>query len=268
MIRFPAMIAMGWLAFVIVSGPDTLTAAPAQTREWKTVRIGIDTANQPFSSIDPSLVPSGFDVSIARALCDRMKVKCDFVAATRAALVPDLLARKTDAVVASLAITEDSRKLIEFTDRYEALAARFVTGRTTAVTTVAPETMQGKTIGARVGSRYAAYLAEAFASKGVTIKLFNTDAEAEAELAGGRISAVLGGAVELYRWFEAGSGGRCCRFVAQEVRAPKTLGDGAGIGVRKEDGELRGMFNKALADILRDGTYEKINAGYFNFLIY
>jgi polar amino acid transport system substrate-binding protein len=250
-----------------MSSTERAIAAPA-AKDWKTVRIGIDGFNPPFSSIDPDQGPAGFDVAIAKALCDRIKARCDFVPAARGALLGDLQTRRSDAVVASLAITDERRKTVDFTDKYYTLTARFAVARTSGLTDVSIDTLRGKMIGAVEGSTFATYLTDIYGAKGAIIKLYHTDAEAESDLRSGHVSAVFGSSIQLYRWFEDGPGGRCCRFVGPEIRSPKILGDGAGIAIRKEDGDLRELFNKALADILRDGTYEKINAMYFNFLIY
>jgi polar amino acid transport system substrate-binding protein len=265
--RFGAMIACSRLpAALVVSIVATAvlliaTVGAAEARDWRMVRIGIDRSNPPFSSLDSDQVPAGFDVAIAQALCDRMKVTCQFVADARDALIPDLIAHKTDAVVASLVITEELKKTVDFTDKYYTISARFVTSVTSGLTDNSADAMHGKTVGAVAGSRYAAYLTEVYAPKGVAVKLYRTEAE-------GRIAAILASPFGLYHWFETGSGGRCCAFLGPDVRSIRYFGEGAGIAIRREDGDLRDMFNRALADTLRDGTYEKINAMYFNFLVY
>jgi polar amino acid transport system substrate-binding protein len=143
-----------------------------------------------------------------------------------------------------------------------------VISRTSALTAISPEALRGKSVGAIEGTQYATYLADVYAPKGATVKLYRTEADARTDLRDGNIAALFGGAIRLYRWLDEGASGRCCRFLGPSVRSPKILGEGAGIAIRKEDGDLREMFNRALADILRDGTYDKINAMYFNFLIY
>ena len=261
LIRFGAMACIAGLLAV-----PSLAAPPL--KDWRTVRIGIDSANPPFSSVSPDQVPSGFDVAIAKALCDHMKVTCIFVPEARDALLPALLLRRSDAVVSSVLITEDGKKAVDFTDKYYSMAARFAVTTASGLTDISPDAMQSKSVGAVQGSRFAVYLTEVYAPKGAIVKLYKTEAEAFADMRDGRLNALLGGAIRLYRWFDEGTGGRCCRFAGPDIRNLKYLGEGAGIAIRKEDGELRDMFNKALADILRDGTYEKVNAGYFNFLVY
>jgi polar amino acid transport system substrate-binding protein len=262
--RLRTFLAMIILASATVSSS---MAAPV-VKDWKTVRIGIDSFNPPFSSIDPDQGPNGFDVAMARTLCERIKARCDFVPAARGALLGDLMARRSDAVIASMAITDERRKTVDFTDKYYTITGRFAVSRTSGIADVSTEKMRGKAIGAAEGSPFATYVTEVYGAKGAIVKLYRTDSEAEADLRAGRLAVVFGSAIRLYRWFDEGTSGQCCRFVGPEIRSPKVLGEGAGIAIRKEDGDLRELFNRAIADILRDGTYEKVNAMYFNFLIY
>ncbi len=253
------------IVLLVLLSPPAVAAPP---KDWKTVRIGLDLLNPPFSTLDADQQPTGFDVAIAKALCERMRVTCTFIPNRREMLVPDLLARKTDAVVASLAIVDDLKKTVDFSDRYRATSARMITTETSGVTNLAAETLRGKTVGALQGTRYATFLGEVYGAKGTIVKLYANEADAENDVARERIAAYIGDPLQLYRWFESGAGGRCCQFVGQEIRNARYLGDGAGIAVRKEDGDLRDMINRALADLLRDGSYEKINAMYFHFSVY
>ena len=62
--------------------------------------------------------------------------------------------------------------------------------------------------------------------------------------------------------------GQCCEYIGEDVQSEKHFGKGAGIALRQGEDELKGAFNKALAEIIADGTYKKINDKYFPFSIY
>src|SRR3954454_4871853 len=81
-----------------------LLGAPAAA-EIKTVRIGTEGGNPPFNSVGASGRLVGFDIDIAKALCDRMQVQCSFVRQDWNGLIPALLAGKFDAIAASMSIT-------------------------------------------------------------------------------------------------------------------------------------------------------------------
>mgnify|MGYP001767220339 CR=1 FL=1 len=100
------------------------------------------------------------------------------------------------------------------------------------------------------------------------MKLYPTQDEANADLVGGRLDLVLADSVVLYEWMEKTDDGKCCKFVGNPIKDVKYFGEGAGIAIRKDEPELKEMFNKAIKDIIANGTYQKINDKYFPFSVY
>ncbi len=268
MYRCSAFLRKWALILLIVFADHSVVLAASSAKDWKVVRIGIDAYNAPFSSVDSALIPNGFDIDIAKALCSRMSVTCEFVPASREALLPNLLLRRIDAVLSAAAVTDDQRNTLSFSNKYYSLEGRFVVNRTSDSVDTSPEALRGKVVGAVAGTPYASYVSNVYGSKGIAVKLYKSEPDAFTDLRDGRLSLLLGGSVPLYHWFKEGNASRCCRFLGQSIRNTKYLGDGAGIAVRKEDADLATLFNKAIEDILRDGTYEKINAVYFDFFVY
>ena len=257
--KFLAKLAAAAAMVVAVSGA-------ADAKDWTTVRIGSEGAYPPFNFFDSNNELQGFDIDIAKALCERMKVECTFVAQDWDGIIPALLANKYDAIIASMSNTEERRKKVAFTDKYYQTPARFVAPKTTTITDTSPEALAGKTLGAQSSTIHANYLEDKY--KNSTIKLYATQDEANLDLASGRLDAVLADSVVLYEWVAKTEDGKCCDFVGGSYTDPKYFGDGAGIAIRQGDTDLKDMFNKALKEIIADGTYEKINAKYFPFSIY
>ena len=83
-------------------------------------------------------------------------------------------------------------------------------------------------------------------------------------LASGEVDAVFGDKVQLWLWSQKPEG-KCCEVVGQDVKDTQTLGIGVSAGLRREDIKLRDAFNKALGEMISDGTYKKINDKYFPF---
>jgi polar amino acid transport system substrate-binding protein len=108
------------------------------------------------------------------------------------------------------------------------------------------------------------YLEEKY--KDSEIKLYPTQDEANADLANGRLDTILADKFVLYEWLEKTDAGKCCKFVGPDLKDVNP--EGTGIAVRKEDNELREALNKAIKEIVDDGTYKKINEKYFPFNIY
>ncbi len=230
------------------------------------VRIGTEGAYPPFNYYDSNKELQGFDVEIAKAICDKMAVKCEFVAQDWDGIIPALLANKYDAIVASMSITEERKKQVDFTDKYYNTPARFIVRKDADNKDVSPEGLKGKTVGAQSATIHANYLEGEYPDS--ELKLYGTQDEANLDLVAGRLDAVLADSIVLYEWLEKTDDGKCCEFVGEPLTDPTYFGDGAGIAVRKEDQDLKKMMNDALAAIIEDGTYEKINQKYFPFSIY
>jgi polar amino acid transport system substrate-binding protein len=241
-------------------------AAGAASAEWKKVRIGTEGAYPPYNFIDSAGQLQGFDIDIAKALCEKMKVECEFVAQDWDGMIPALLAKKYDAIVASMSITEERKKKVDFTEKYYNVGAKFIVRKDGGITETTPEAMKGKTIGAQSATIHANYLEEVY--KDSEIKLYGTQDEANADLAAGRLDAGLADAVALWEWSEKTEDGKCCQLIGPFYNDPKWFGLGAGIAVRKEDQDLKDMLNKAIKEIRQDGTYKKINDKFFPFDVY
>jgi polar amino acid transport system substrate-binding protein len=239
----------------------TTAAMPAAAKDWTTVRVGIEAAYPPFNGYNAANELVGFDVDIANALCAKMEVDCTFVAQDWDGIIPALLAGKYDAIVSSMSITEERQKVVDFTDKYYTNALTFVAPQDAGITDVSPSGLAGKTLGAQSSTVSAAYLEEHY--KDSDIKLYPTQDDAYLDLASGRLDAVLADVGPSNLWL-ASSDGQCCAFAGEAV----VKDDQIGIAIRKDDPDLKAMFNKALAAIVADGTYAQINEKYFPFSIY
>lgn len=223
------------------------------------LRIGTEGAYPPFNQIDPSGELIGFDIDIAQALCNNMKVTCEFVRQDWDGIIPGLLARKYDAIVASMSITEERRQAVAFTDPYVSNKLRFVAAEGAELD---PANLKGKVIGAQRATISASYL-EDHPIKGAKVKLYDTQENAYLDLASGRVDALLADMLVSWEWLNS-EAGRGFAFLGE----PIDLGDRFGIAVRKGDTELLARLNTALAEIIADGTYKELNAKYFPFPIY
>jgi polar amino acid transport system substrate-binding protein len=231
-----------------------------------TIRIGTEGAYPPFNFTDSdSGELKGFDIDIAKALCAEMNAECTFVAQDWDGIIPALLANKYDAIVASMSITDERKEKVDFSDKYYSTPPALIAPKNTDLTETTPAALTGKTIGAQSSTTHATFLEDTYA--GSTIRLYPTQDEANADLAAGRLDAVAADSVVLgeYLKTDAGSGSK---LVGMMENDPKYFGDGAGIAIRKGDDELRERFNKAIAAIRANGTYEKVQAKYFDFDVY
>ena len=224
------------------------------------VRFVTEGAWAPFNFIDSAGMPQGFDVDIARALCSRMEADCEILTQDWDGLIPGLKVRKFDAIIASMSITEDRLKVVDFTNKYYSGGLRFM-GRVGE--TFDSNDLAGKTIGAQRSTLAAQYLEDNFMGK-ADLKFYDNQDNVYLDLLSGRLDIVLSDELPTYNWLKTAEGASKFEFKGNSFMK----NDEIGIAVRKGDTKLKEKLNKALDEMIADGTYQKINARYFPFSIY
>lgn len=242
-----------------------MLAAPAMAKDWKTVRVGTEGAYPPFNRVDENGKLQGFDIDIANALCESMGVTCDFVVQDWDGLIPGLLAKKYDCIIASMSMTPERKERVDFTDKYYQTPAKFVAAKGSHFD-ISKAGLKGKAVGVQGGTTHENFVTDKFGDV-VTIKPYKTLDEACSDLAIGRVDLVLGDSVAFVE-FLGSADGKNYGFTGPGYTDVAYFGEGIGIAVRKENPELTKMLSKAITAIRADGSYKTINAKYFDFDIY
>jgi lysine-arginine-ornithine-binding protein len=229
------------------------------------LRIATEGAYPPFNSIDKDGKLVGFDIDIANALCERMNMICTIEAQAWDGIIPGLLDRKYDAIIASMAITDRRKEQVSFTDKYYSTSARFV-AHTNAKIEISALGLRGKRVGVQRATVFEAYLRARFPD--AVPVLYDTQENADDDLSAGKIDLVLADWVQLSQDFLKSDEGKDFEFTGPPQVDPEILGEGAGIALRKDDQQLLADFNQALREIRADGTYKRLNDKYFDFDIY
>lgn len=224
------------------------------------IRFATEGAWAPFNFIDSSGKPQGFDVDIANALCAKLDAECSMQTQDWDGLIPALKVKKFDAIIASMSITAERAKQVDFSDHYYSGGLRYVAAENQAFDT-SNNGLKGKVIGAQRATIAGLYLEDNMADV-VTIKLYDTNDNVYLDLKSGRLDGALSDELPTYEWLKSDAA-KGFEFKG----AAFSKDDKIGIAVRKGD-KLRAQLNKALAEIIADGTYAKINAKYFPFPIY
>jgi lysine-arginine-ornithine-binding protein len=241
----------------VAFGLAALAGAGAASAQ-DTLRIGTEAAYKPFAWVLPSGELTGFDIDVARALCTEMGVECEIINQAFDGLIPALNAKKIDAIVASMSITEDRLNAIDFAGPYYVVPALFIAPEDSGIELTA-EGLDGKYVGVQRGSTMANYVKEHFPD--ARIQLYDTSDAANLDLASGRVDLVFADSVVLREFLETPDGAGFAP-VGEPVYDTEILGAGAGIGVRKGDTELKEKFETALAAIIASGEYQTINDTY------
>lgn len=246
--------------FATAAAVVTLGATPALA-----LNICVEGAYPPFSetAADGSMV--GFDIDITNALCAEMGEDCTLLKTDWDGIIPALLEKKCDAIVASMSITPDRQQVIDFTKKYYQSPAMFVAKEGAGIEDTA-EGLAGKVVGVQRGAIHHDFMEKVFPD--VQITLYASQDEAYLDLMSGRVDAVIADSVAISDGFLNTEQGEGYAFFGQSWAIPEIHGEGAGIGVRKEDGELRDRLSAAIEAIRASGVYDEIADKYFDFDIY
>ena len=233
----------------------------------KTLRIGNDPTYPPFESKNAQGELVGFDIDLANEICKRIAARCNYVESDFDALIPSLKAKKIDFIISSLSITEKRQQEIAFSDKLYAANARLVAPKGAKLEPT-PESLKGKNIGLLQGTTQETYANQYWRPKGVTITPYANQDLVYQDLNAGRIDAAFQDEVQASEGFLKQPVGKDYGFAGPAVKDDKIFGVGTGIGLRKEDSELKAAIDKAFAEIRKEGTYDKIAKKYFDFNIY
>jgi ABC-type amino acid transport substrate-binding protein len=216
----------------------------------------------PFNYLDRKGLPAGFEMELAQEACQRMKAECEFVAVAWDELVPGLLAKKFDVIMSSMQITTERRRRMGMSRQYYLSPGAFIAHKG-APFDGPPSLLRNKRIGIQVDSMHADWADMSF-RRSAQLRRYATVTDALDALARNEVDAVFGDKAQLWLWSQKPEG-NCCEIIGDNIKHRPTLGMGAAAGLRREDVKLREALNKALGEIMGDGTYRQINEKYFPF---
>ena len=232
------------------------------------LKIATEGAYRPFNYVKPDGTLAGFDVDIAHALAKEMgldKEDYEMVIQEWDGMIPGLLARKFDVIVASMSITDKRKEAVAFTEPYYYETGSFV-AKEGADLEISKEGLKGKTVGVQTATTWARYLEGVYGDV-VDIKFYDSVQNHNLDLKSGRLDAVLATSFYMSSWLESEEG-QGCEIVGEPVSDPEYIGEGVAIALRKGEKELKKRLNKALDAIIADGTHKKLARKYFSVDIY
>ncbi|WP_312241258.1 arginine ABC transporter substrate-binding protein [Pantoea sp.] len=238
-----------WIVAAVVA---TLTMS-AQAAEK--IRFASSATYPPFESLDRENQIVGFDIDLAKALCQQMKAECSFTNNAFDSLIPSLKFRRYDAVISGMDITAERSKQVDFTQPYYANSAIAI-ARKGKYSDLAQ--LKGKRIGMENGTTHQKYLLEKHPE--VTAVAYDSYQNAILDLKNGRLDGVFGDSAVVTQWLKSNSD---LAAVGDRVTDAAYFGTGLGIAVRQGNDALRNQLNTALAAIKADGTWQQLNQKWF-----
>ncbi|MCL9774715.1 ABC transporter substrate-binding protein [Vibrio methylphosphonaticus] len=247
-------------------GLACITAIFCSSIQAKEIRLASDFTYPPFNYKNNEGTPVGFDIDIAEALCQEAKLNCTWVSQSWDALIPSLLSRKSDVIMASMRITEERKQKVLFTDKYYQTPARFVAAKKASFS-IDKAGLTGKTIGVQQGTIHDRYVTDHYADV-AEIKRYSGQDEVYLDLQNGRLDATFGNSDQLALALLEKPEGATFEFKGSAVTDKAYIGEGTALALRLKDQELADKFSQAITTIRANGTYDKIAAKYFTFDIY
>jgi polar amino acid transport system substrate-binding protein len=220
-----------------------------------------DSDYPPFHYFDEVGALTGFNVDLAKSICEALQVQCDVKAVDWEELFPSLDKGEADAAIASIRISAESLEKVDFTSRYYATPARFAARKESELKDIRPEALEGKKIGVAKGTGHEAYLKMFFPD--AAIATFDTADDAQKALKSGAIDLVFGDGIGLTFWINGVTSDGCCEFRGGPYLDTKYFGEGVGIAVKKGNRQLALLLNYALEQVHASGRYDELFLRYF-----
>ena len=227
----------------------------------QTIRFLTELEYPPFDYAGPDGNPAGFNVDLARLICDEIKASCTIQARPFATLLDGLNDNRGDAVIASIAPTAETRRRADFTESYYRTPARFVARIDSPISDVLPERLEGKKIAVIAGTAHEAFLKAMFTE--AEVRPYPTAEAAREALRNKDVDLLFGDGIALAFWLNGSDSAGCCAFRGGPFLESRFFGEGVGIAVRRGNDLLRLTLNWALFQLWEKGSYTDLWLRYF-----
>jgi len=219
----------------------------------KVLRVGTEPVFAPFEfPKEGSKDLTGFDIELIEALGKQMGYKVEMVSMGFDALIPALNSNNIDVAIAGMTITDERKKVVDFTESYYTSGLMIMVRKDSNVKSI--DDLKGKTIACQIGTtgeKNARNVANA------KVTAFNTNDEAVMELKNKGVDAIINDS-PVVGYYLAQGGNTSMKTVGDIMEAEQY-----GLAVKKGNDKLAGEINKALAELKKNGEYDKIYKTWF-----
>ncbi len=250
--------------FLLAVAFAAMAFAGVASAQEKTLKFGTEGAYPPFNYAQADGTLGGFDIDLGKAICGEMKAQCEFIVQDFDGSIPALQAGKFDAIF-NITITPERAEKVDFTHKYYQTPPAIAVPKGSTISGVTPDDLKGKSLGVQTATIHQNFAQEKYA--GSDIKIYQTGDDARADMANGRIDAVMDGAIILTEWLKTDAGA-CCKLLGTLDPDPAVHGPGVGIALPKGSKDLTDKLNSAIDTLRANGKYKEINDKYFSFDAY
>ncbi len=247
------------------AAPAAAAAPPAEATpasgKWPELRVAIDATYKPFTYKTDAGEPAGFDVDVAKALCDEVKSKCVFVEQAWDGMIPGLQAKKYDVIISSMSITQERKQAVDFTSKYYNTPSCVVVKLNNKEWSNEAGAFKGLKLGVLKASTQEKYATGELAPAGATIVPYDAQDQVYLDIKSGRLDGTVADVVEVNGGFLStpdGQGFACAGSRIPTAFDAKYFGEGVGVALRKDDAALRDALNAGIKAIRANGKWNAL----------
>ncbi len=264
------MMSKGILAGLSAALMMVIAVMEAEAQDKQEVRIGTDGGYRPWSGTTPAGELEGFDIELAKAVCEEMQRTCRFTSQPWEGMIPALEQGKYDILVGGISITPQRAKRLSFTQSYGNLPINVAAKKEAGLNGSADwpslkQTLKNKVIGVQSGTQSQKFVDTELKGE-VDVRLYDNQDSLNLDLLAGRIDAAVAGRSP---WIDLT---RTENGKAVEVLSPDLdfqdfpyLGIGVGGLLRKNETDLLKDWDKALCSLKEKGVVSEISQKWFGF---
>ncbi|THT97823.1 transporter substrate-binding domain-containing protein [Lampropedia puyangensis] len=241
----------------------SLMAGASFTVVAQDLRVAVDPTYEPFVYKNAKGELVGFNIDFSNAVCEELKRKCVFVEQVWDSMIPGLQSRRYDVIISDMSITEERKRVIDFSDRYYKTPSTIVVKN--SVDYKDQNSLKGMTLGVLKGSTQERYAEGELALKGVKVVAYEAQDQVYLDINAGRLDGTVADKVEVTGGFLSKPDGKDFKSVGPDLLDSKYYGEGMGIALRKGQDELKGQLNQAIKTLRSNGKYAEIAKKYFDF---
>lgn len=248
-----------WMG-VVLGGVLALASLGAAAQD---LRVAVDPTYEPFVYKNAQGELVGFNIDFSHAICEELKRNCVFVEQVWDAMIPGLQSRRYDVIISDMSITEERKRVIDFTDRYYKTPGTIVVKN--SLDYQDHDSLKDLRLGVLKGSTHERYAQGELAPKGARIVAYEAQDQVYLDINAGRLDGTVADKVEVTGGFLSKPEGQEYKAVGPDLLDEKYFGEGMGIALRKGQDALREQLNAAIKALRASGKYDEIAQKYFDF---